>query len=207
METLTSKKSKRLQWVINGLESRNICFESANEYGEPGYITDKPCILFANWNKIKSKTTMKAIEAVAEIEWSDEWAIDHSDGCKAYRTSPDCHGWEASFFYHDGEIVPYDILPEDGEALADSLRDYGFIHDQQATAELKAVPSRISEARLESFASLVNRECETGFHPGQNDRPEKILASLPTGEYLFRISNKGQFDIHWQVWKVKSEQD
>lgn len=197
-------KTKRLQWVINGLESRNICFESANEYGEPGYSTDKPCILFANWNEIKSKATMRAIKAVAEVEWSDEWTIDYSDGCKAYRTSPDCYGWEASFFYHDGEIVPYSSLPSEGEELLDSLREYGFVHDQQDRVELKAVPSCVEECRLESFASLVNGECETGFHHGQNDKPEKIMAGLPAGEYLFRISDKGQFDIHWQVWKVNA---
>lgn len=205
MSTKT-KTGKRLQWVCNGLESRGIYFDSACEYGELGYTTDKPCILFANWNEIKSKSTMKAIESVAEIEWSDEWVIDPSDGIKAYRSEPDSYGWEPSWFLHDGEVVPYDTLPESGEELLEALRDYGFVHDQQSRVDLKAVPSRFTERQLESFATLVNGDCETGFHPGQDDQPEKILASLPAGEYLFRIAGKGQFDIRWQVWQVNNEE-
>ena len=78
----------RLQKVLSGLESRGIDFSSATEYGEPGYSTEKPVILFANWNAL-NRFEMRAVESVAEIEWSDEWITD-DDGVKCYRTSPDC---------------------------------------------------------------------------------------------------------------------
>lgn len=193
-------KNKRLQWVINGLESRGIDFQTATEYGEPGYSTDKPVILFADWNPL-SMRTLNAIEAVAEIEWSDEWVQDNSG--RAFRSSPDCYGWEPSFFIsEDCEIVPFDTLPAGGEDLAGALRDYGFTASPGDTCGLEALPSGIGRGAMETFATMIVGDCETGFHPGQNDKPEAILAGLPDGEYVFRINGKGQFDISWEVWKL-----
>ncbi len=93
MKTLT-----RLQKVINGLSSRNFDFTVSTEYGEPGYSTDKPVILFANWNDL-NKSEMNAVESVAEIEWSDEWIQD--DAGRAFRSQPDSYSWEPSWFEHD----------------------------------------------------------------------------------------------------------
>ena len=183
---------------MNGLESRGIDFSTASEYGEPGYSTEFPVILFANWNPLE-KSSMKAIESVAEIEWSDEWLTD--DNGRAFRCEPDCYGWEPSFFEWEGEIIPWDTLPESGEELQDALRDYGFTAEKGDTV-FRALPSEISADRLETIATLATDRLESGFHPGQNDTPEKALKSLPEGTYVFRITEKGQFDIGFEAWRL-----
>jgi hypothetical protein len=214
-----SRYSIRLQKVLNALQAKGVDFDCAEEYGEPGYSTDKELILFANWNHFDSRE-MKAIESVAEIEWSDEWTTVHNypDKSRAFRTSPDSYGWESAIFLtEDGEYIPFDSLPDSGENLLSELREYGFTVEvwQDGTgtnhADLchypKAVPSRYSEKDLATIADLREDDCQTGFHPGQNDKPEDKLKSAGPGEYLLRIADKGQFDITWQVWKIRPELD
>jgi|LakMenEpi03Aug12_release.lakeMendotaPanAssembly.Ray.scaffolds.fasta_scaffold198729_3 hypothetical protein len=193
--------SKRLEWVLNGLESRGVDFSSASEYGEPGYTSDFPVILFANWNGLE-KSAMRAVESVAEIEWIDEWVTD--DRGRAFRHQPDCYGWEPSFFEWEGEIIPWDTLPESGEDLANALRDYGFTAEK-GDSFFRVLPSEISTDRMETIATLATERLESGFHAGQNDTPEKALKSLPDGTYVFRITGKGQFDTSFEAWKLNKE--
>lgn len=191
----------RLQKVLSGLESRNFDFTSASEYGEPGYSTERPIILFANWNGL-SKSELRAVESVAEIEWSDEWITD-DDGAKCYRTSPDSYGWQSSILWGDGYFLPIAELSE-GESLVSELEDLGYLCEVGDTPQ-KVLPSNVPDSLMESAFELVSDGNETGFHPGQNAKPEKILASLPSGcRYVFRVSGKGQFDMTWQVWAEKS---
>lgn len=189
----------RLRKVLNGLESRNFDFTIAQEYGEPGYSTDKPVILFANWNDL-SKSELKAVESVAEIEWSDEWVTD-DNGQKCYRTSPDSYCWQPSIIWGDGYFVPVDELG-DGETLLSHLEDLGFLNEPGDKPD-RALPATVPAASLETIAELVSDDNETGFHYGQNANPEKVLSSLPAGHYVARISDKGQFDVTWQFWKIK----
>ena len=192
----------RLQKVLSGLESRGIDFSSATEYGEPGYSTEKPVILFANWNAL-NRFEMRAVESVAEIEWSDEWITD-DDGVKCYRTSPDCYSWQSSILWGTGYFVPVSELGE-GDALLSHLEEMGFICEP-GDKPRSALPSSVAESALESIASLASDDNETGFHPGQNASPEKVLSALPAGRYVARISDKGQFDVTWQFWRLKDEQ-
>lgn len=206
--TQTTDNAKRVRWILNGLEQRGIDFEIASTYGEPGYSTDKPFIVLADWNEPKHKGGKREYRAfdLLETEWQDEWITDSEN--RAFRCSPDCYGWQASWFYHDGEVVPYDESDgHEGADLLEWLDGYGFVHNNGDSVELKAVPSCISPERLSPFAELVRDDMETGFHPGQNDRPEKFLKTAPEGRYLFRIQGKGQFEIRWEVYRVKEEQE
>lgn len=190
-----NKHSKRAQWIINALISRNVDFATATEYGEPGYSTDKPVIVMADWNQF-NKSEMNAIESVVEIEWSDEWVTD--DEGQAFRRSSDSHGWTPAWFEHDGEIVPWDAL-DTKPTEPDELRDYGFfISSPGDTCDFRSLPSDFD---LSGIGLLVRGDCDE-FHPGQNDRPEAILKPLPAGEYAFKLSGKGQFDISWEVWEI-----
>ena len=189
----------RLQKILSGLESRGIDYTTATEYGEPGYSTDKPIILFADWNAL-NRSEMRAVESVAEIEWRDEWITD-DDGVKCYRTSPDSYCWQSSILWDDGYFVPVAELG-DGETLLSHLEALGYIKDPGDKPD-RALPATVPASDLETIAELVSDENETGFHPGQNASPEKVLSTLPAGRYVARISDKGQFDITWQFWRLR----
>lgn len=190
----------RLQKVLSGLRSRDFDFTTAQEYGEPGYSTDKSLILLANWNQL-TKSELRAVESVAEIEWSDEWITD-DDGVRCYRTSTDSYGWQSSILWGDGYFVPVFDLSE-GEELVSELESLGYLCEVGDKPQ-KALPSNVPASKMESAFELVSDDNETGFHPGQDASPEKILAKLsPSRRYVFRISGKGQFDTTWQVWAEK----
>ena len=52
---------------------------------------------------------------------------------------------------------------------------------------------------------------ETGFHPGQNDRPEKVAKDieieLPDYDYIFKLDSCGQFDLYWSVFLRRKQVD
>jgi hypothetical protein len=51
--------------------------------------------------------------------------------------------------------------------------------------------------------TLHVKDQETGFHPGQNADPRKVLANLKAQGFtdiVFRIDGAGQFDITWSAW-------
>lgn len=193
--------------ILNGLTARGIDFETATEYGEPGYSTDKPLIVFANWNHLNKgdkegftrRSTMDAIEKHVEIEWSDEWTTGADNG-KAYRTQPDCHGWTPYYIIQDDcEIVGIDELLADDSKLSDYLVSIEN-NDRQT------VMDHISPDKLEELGyKEVEGDFQSGFHPGQTDKPADILARLltenPEGRYIFRIDGKGQFDITFSVYQ------
>lgn len=162
------------------------------------YTTDK-VILLGNWNGL-DPSTIKAIESVAEVAWLDEWVVC-SEG-RAFRRSPDSAFRPCSFFMQDGDIVPYDTLPQDGTDLCDALRGYGFFYSEYDTNVEKVVPPCIGDDRLATFATLQSGGHETGWYPGQTDQPEKILAELPPGEYFIRVRHSHMFATSWQVWRI-----
>ena len=87
-------------------------------------------ILFGNWNGFRDwneaehrfvphepddsimRRTVKLLEQVAELEWSDEWSLCSQCG-EALRTQADSYGWEPSFFLGDGEILCLDCADPD----------------------------------------------------------------------------------------------
>lgn len=61
---------------------------------------------------------------------------------------------------------------------------------------------------------LFNYDAESGFHVGQTDTPESVIAqfeaklkdSSATYDYLFQITDVGQFDINFRLWTRKQEE-
>lgn len=50
---------------------------------------------------------------------------------------------------------------------------------------------------------LIQEGFESGFHPGQNDKPKEIYKRKVQQGYkhiLFTIDRSGQFDVHFSVW-------
>ena len=182
-----------LDTVTSYLERIGLDFEYASEYGEPGYSTAKPAILFANWNRVP-RGRMAVIERSFECEWSDEWHIAYDSTSKAYRTSPDCYGWTSSLVYTDGDYLTPDDIAADPEALVSIL-----VNDPSRCM----TPTTSVDLASLGF-SLVVEDQETGFHPGQTDDPRAVLkrleTTMPEHDFIFDVTDVGQFDSRWQVW-------
>ena len=187
-------------WPAGALESWRRSAESeienmdwASEYGEPGYgPAPKRGILFANWNYFPRNLDTLLERAGYAIEWSDEWAIVHETG-RAYRTSPDSYGWQPSI-----------VFGEDGyEFCRDDVEDYIDQYIEHLVDSPRHADSFGVNWTKHGFTNL-NGTFESGWHPGQNDDPEKILAEyqakFPDKEFLFQIPSVGQFDIEFTIW-------
>lgn len=183
------------QWC----EKNNECFEFASTYGEPGYSDPEPgrCILFANWNNVPKKLADRLEREGYELEWCDEWAV-HSD--KAWRTSPDSHGWQASI-----------VVTDDGEYLTtddDAAEWIEYAKIEHASQPMRAVPRAISREAIEAEGWTFNEgRFENGWHPGQNDDPQKIATELLKrfDAVLFRVPSVGQFDKCFEVYTRNAE--
>jgi len=172
---------------VNGREC-----EWADEYGEPGYGPAEKGILLCNWNHIP-KALHDRLEAQGfELEWSDEWAVDYSRSpCKAYRTQPDSHGWECRLRMTDGDYLFPDDDPEDW--IADALNENN-----------RPLPSWFDEAALTAagFALLDGEDKEVGFHPGQDETPEKFTPAITArgDDFVLQVTDRGQFDVRYRIW-------
>lgn len=198
-------------------DNDNGALEYAIEYGEPGYTQTEKGVLLANWNRVDDEINLrlntrgmtnkeqrknvarKRAQALCDrleaqgyaLEWSDQWLVDWDHGGKAYRTTADSHGWEPRVRACDG----FDLTPDSDaeEWIADSLNE-----------EDKPLPSWFNDADLErlGFALWEQEDKEVGFHPGQNETPDKFCPALRDEDYDFvlQVTGRGQFDVHYRVW-------
>lgn len=173
-------------------EVNSIRLEFASEYGEPGYTHPEKGILFSNWNKIP-KSLQKRLEAQGyALEWEDEWYADGGRSpVKAYRTQADSHGWESRVRYCDGDVLTPDSDAQ--EWIDSSMNEEG-----------KPLPSWFDESELDlrGFKEIDQDDKQVGFHPGQNETPDKFMPALIAEGYevILQITDRGQFDTRYKVW-------
>lgn len=184
-------------------------------YAEPGYgnADGDDVVVLANWNAIDEYDRIKAERVTlsrgpcklgtlfekmgADIEWSDEWT--ECDECyKTFRTSPDCYSWTPSYVAHDDGYTCHECtmkgdIPEllkneyEGETrkcwtLGDDLEEYGY--------------------------TKVDKEFESGWHPGQTDDPREVakqMADAGIERYVFVKDEQSQFYSKWSVWIHNTE--
>lgn len=133
------------------------------------------------------------------LEWSDEW-ITCSNCGNAVRYSGDCYGWLPYFTDIDGEVTCGNCLKKDPEDYLDYLKDNERAANVFDFIDLYDHGYAPVNEEHEEFAS--------GFHPGQNDSPAKILKTLNKAgiwEVIFEITNTGQFDTHFIAWVKKED--
>lgn len=163
----------------------------ASGYAEPGYTDPAKGVLFADWNKFPRNFDRVLEKAGYETEWSDEWSTCGDCG-KAVRTSPDSYGWTSNYrLLNECEIVCLDCL--DAADYLESIEDNAN----------HACPPGAKFCPLKHGYTQHNGKFETGFHPGQNDSPKAILKALHAQgkrHVVFRIADKGQFDITWEAF-------
>ena len=173
-------------------------FESADEYGEPGYTNPDKCIILGNWNEVPRWIQDYLEEAGFELEWSDEWYIHYeSSPSKAWRTSPDCYSWQCQVRFCDGFV----LTPDDD--VSDWLEELSSTSPSQ---DHKAVPDWITEDTLaEHGFRKFNGDFESGWHPGQTDDPNKIAKEVfstveDVESVVFRIAETSQFYVVFECY-------
>lgn len=168
--------------------------EYAAEYGEPGYTNPARGILFANWNNVPEGLADWLERCGYSLEWSDEWTIC-SNG-KAWRTSPDSYSWEPGY-----------ILTNDGEMITREDSHSEVIEECAMTDPghpARCIPSWIARETLtdEGF-ELYSGELESGFFPGQTDKPEETARRAfdhGAESVVFRKVENSQFYCRFECW-------
>ena len=236
--TNTLNPAEALNAFLKYAERHNLHYDLADLYGEPGYTDPDPeaCIILTNWNDVPDNLQEYLKDNGHHLEWSDEWVTSNTYPVKAYRQQPDSYSWQPSFFItEDGDIVGADEVADfygkpDAESTAfdeylyhlaidrDNVDHYlacGGIHADTFGVKWGEVGFVLLTDLTSDDSSDSDGlgseplEFETGFHPGQNDDPVKVLERLADRIYegatvVFQIADVGQFDCRWKVW-VKRE--
>ncbi|RPI88744.1 MAG: hypothetical protein EHM41_00275 [Chloroflexi bacterium] len=189
-----------LENIIKHLEEHGAYPMDYPGISEPG-CTDRPGIA-ANWNKVSDKL-QSFVENKLDIEvlWSDEWTACDDCGC-AVRTSPDSYSWLPSYVrINDGcAIICRDCYTNSLPEIIDE-----FKNDNR-----KALPDDFQAILEINGWTRGTERYESGFYPGQDNKPEKIAEAIqdrnPELDFIFVLTGKGQFDIHFIVY-TKTRED
>lgn len=183
---------------MRAAQSELDCLQYCSQYGEPGYDNPRKGIVFANWNHFPRAVDDILERAGYAIEWSDEWIISYETD-KAYRTSPDCYSW-----------LPFYVMTDDGDVIGGDEIESGAEAETYIEMLLnnprKANVFRGLDLSKHGFklAFPAEHDCETGFHPGQNDDPKSQMkraqSEWPNHDVVFEITGTGQFDTSWRAW-------
>jgi hypothetical protein len=180
-----------------------------DKYADPRRDAGKG-VLVANWNEFprkgdkqfnwssKGRKFQSILEQMGyELDWSDQTSrCEHCNG--AITEGPDYYG-DTAHYAILGECVVCencirtDFTEEYLESLEDNPRRAVHIHGIDPT---------------QHGYELLQDGFESGFHPGQNDSPEKIFRTLRDAGHtglLFAITDSGQFDVRFAVYKRVAE--
>lgn len=160
------------------------------------------------------KTPSRLFDALERIGVNGEWLDEHDrcDDCqRLIRTEPDSYGWTPQYVVFD-ESGMYGDYSAGDTVCADCLRDNAdsVIADWYANRTDRAI-TWLDEGALTELgwrdAMPDEASAASGWHPGQDDKPVDIVArwreSAPDNEnydYVFLITDKGQFDIHYRLF-------
>ena len=193
-------------------------------YADPRYGAADAIIVLGNWNTrdkydptrttplTKDETLPARLARVlerigAEVEWYDEWA-QCSECYRAIRTEPDSYSWRPAFAWLDDcSIVCSRCLLGD---VNDSIESGEYVNNAD-----KAITwtdgATLEGAGWTQWAPGDPRQYENGWHPGQDDDPKDVLATIladdPDAEVLFLISDIGQFDLRFVALTRDRDED
>jgi hypothetical protein len=137
------------------------------------------------------------VEKLLETEfvYSDEYST--CDDCSAIvRTSPNSYHWQPDFYVGDGFLVCSKCFNENTDYQEDYLRD-------RINNPKNAINGLLSEEQLEELGfEKLQGQYESGWHPGQTDKPELIFDKIKDDydEIVFLIDEVSQFYITFSVW-------
>jgi hypothetical protein len=180
---------QRLRSALSAIDN----LQYAQDYAEPGYQTPKKGILFANWNIFPRGLDDVLGRYGYDIQWEDEWST--CGGCgKAVRSQPDSYHWQPSYaILHECELYCVECLQDDPE---EHLRG---LEDKPDTCNTLASINPEDYGYIKANAHAY----ETGFHPGQDDKPRKVYDALVSAGHrriLFSIDEQSQFYTKWSAY-------
>ena len=188
-------------------------WDTAAEYGEPGYGDATLVVLGSYWCRC-GRTDVgrggsmhdmqehypliwaKLEEEGVQFEWHDEWIVDHETG-KAYRTSPDSYGWKPSIMFTErGDLVTPD---DDIETIVDHADTTGAVLNTNFVTK---------ESLVDAGFVPFSTDNETGWHPGQHDDPRQVAdrarIQFPDCQVVNIVTGSGQFETYWDTY-VRTE--
>lgn len=139
-----------------------------------------------------------------ELQWCDEWWIDHETG-KAWRTTGDSYSWQPSIIWSE-EMCDY-LTPDHD---ADVWIEWAMNDPSRCIPDVVGVD--LSAAGFEQYESHNPHTYESGWYPGQDDDPKKVLEEIRRWmgeqvEVVFQLDATGQFDVRWSAWTRGGEED
>lgn len=196
-DTITELEEKL--WLIEDDEKtekllQELCDDGAEycgQYGEQGYTNPKKFIILHNWNNVEQKI-QDYFEAIGcELEWNDEWIIDHEND-KAYRTSANGYDWQSQIAHTEsGELLTPDSSIEDW---------IDFCKVEQGDNVTNCLRYFTSDSDIESLGYIKYNEnsFESGWHAGQTDDPQKIAKQIFDNvenceSVVFKLDENSQF--------------
>ena len=163
------------------------------EYVEPGYTTDKECIILGDYNPSDFENggdferACNLLEKVAELEWDDEWTTCGDCG-GLVRASGNSYDWTPH----------YVILNDCGLICLDCLDTEDYLEDIKNDHNKACLPSIDP---TEHGYTLHTGGLENGLHEHMTDDPEKIVGTLPEGvDFVFKLDYTSQFNIGFSVY-------
>lgn len=221
---MTHKTTKALERA-----ERLICAATGESYGDGFTVTnlgvgisergedDETLWVLGNWNPTRfpygddkpltrdenlGPRLANALETYCddiELHWLDEW-LECEDCYKIFRSQPDSYLWKM-----------FGIVTEDGTYLCANCLTWDDLEDDYVNEPTKALTFDIdlSEHGFSLFVESGDTRgykqgtYESGFHPGQDDKPKDVLArafAQGWSEGVFVVPNVGQFDLEFQLW-------
>lgn len=191
-------------------------------YTEPGYYTDTDSgvVVSGDWNPKRfvrqgdppltrdeniGPRLAEALELLgADVVWHDEWV--RCCECElAMRCQPDSYSWTMYGAFVMSDYVCADCMVED---LDSYLEDYVNDSDRAVTW---CDGNVMADNGWTKWEPRNPHTYETGWHPGQNDKPKPILAEIhredSNTQVVFLIDTVGQFDMRWSAWTKKENKD
>lgn len=157
---------------------------------DPSYGSDAPCRVAA------------VLESLgADVVWHDEY-VGCADCYRAIRVTPNYYGDRPAYSWIDYEPVCAGCIRENPAGYIDA-----YINNPQNAVTFDV---DLSELGFVVFEPGDPHIYETGWHPGQDDDPERVLsdirdyyAGLGIGaddvDVVFDITAVGQFDLSWRA--------
>lgn len=137
-----------------------------------------------------------------QLRFYDETVTD--DAGKVHERIPGYHG----------EVATYRIIGENVWNLEEGQENPSAYIDALLGEEFSNRSDRwLSDDTLTGLGfHRFDYEAESGFHRGQTDTPESVVEKLKSEvpgatDFIFQITDVGQFDCAWIVWYRKEDSE